>query len=432
MKASMNRIGYHYFPDTLHYREADIQFWLPRLAELGAGWLVLEASGSSAIPESFINSLQSANIQPLVHLRLPVDPLPEPSGLIPLFDAYCRWGVRRVILFDRPNSRNAWPISSWAQQDLVERFLDRFLIIAQMALSAGLQPVLPPLEPGGGYWDTAFLRTTLQTLLRRKQEHLLEQLGLAAYAWSGGHGLNWGAGGPERWPASRPYHTPPGSQDQRSVRVVDWYDAVAGAVLQRPLPLFMLQAGYAPDDTPEQQAAQALSISRLLAGEDTADPDNPADLLDPLPNSVEMAAFWLLTAKEDDPEQKLAWFDPDGNPRPPARAICEWNFARARSISPKLTLSRTIPGLHPIEHYLLLPQVSQGLSDWHLDAIRPFIRRRQPTLGFSPSEALLARNVTVLGDAVPEETLDQLRQSGCRVERISGDGTTLATTLAER
>ena len=34
MKASSNRIGLHYFPDTQHYREADIQFWLPRLTGL--------------------------------------------------------------------------------------------------------------------------------------------------------------------------------------------------------------------------------------------------------------------------------------------------------------------------------------------------------------------------------------------------------------
>jgi hypothetical protein len=432
MKASSNRIGLHYFPDTLHYREADIQFWLPRLTEMGIGWLVVEATDSCAIPESFLAALVGAHIQPLVHLRLPLDPLPDFSGITPLLEAYSRWGVRRIILFDRPNTRQGWPMASWAQQDLVERFLDRYLIIAQLALSAGLQPVLPPLEPGGSYWDTAFLRTTLQTLQRRKQEHLLNELGVAAYAWNSGHGLDWGAGGPERWPAAKPYQTPEGSQDQRGFRIADWYHAIANAVLQHPLPLFLLQADRSDDCSSDQQAAHAFAITRLLTGEEVPDPDDSANSLDPIPDSVEMSAFWLLGASTDGLYEKQAWYDLDGTPRPAALALTELNFAHLRSISPTIPQSKSIPGHHPIEHYLLLPQVSQGLSDWHLDAIRPFLRRRQPTLGFSPSEALLARNVTVIGDTVPEETLDHLRQSGCRVERINGDGMTLATTLAER
>jgi len=34
-----NRIGFHYYPDTFHYREKDLQTWLPELQGLGAGWL---------------------------------------------------------------------------------------------------------------------------------------------------------------------------------------------------------------------------------------------------------------------------------------------------------------------------------------------------------------------------------------------------------
>jgi putative cell wall-binding protein len=46
----------------------------------------------------------------------------------------------------------------------------------------------------------------------------------------------------------------------------------------------------------------------------------------------------------------------------------------------------------------------------------------------------MASRVTVLGDAqaIPEEALDKLRQAGSFVERISGDGTSIASILAER
>lgn len=431
MTASQNRIGLHYFPDTQHYREADIQFWLPRLQEIGAGWLVLQATAECAIPEVFLNALTKAKIQPLLHLRLPLDPLPEPAGLRPIFDAYARWGVRRVILFDQPNSRSAWPSSAWAQQDLVERFLDRYLIFAQMALSAGLQPVLPPLEPGGHYWDTAFLRSTLKTLQRRKQEHLLEQLGLAAYAWNNGRGLDWGAGGPERWPATRPYHTPEGSQDQRGFRIADWYQVISQAVLQRPLPTFLLQAGGFQAADPAGQAESSLAIARLLLDEEVVDPQNAENLLDPLPSAVQMAAFWLLSAPDNDPHSAGAWFDTEGQPRPVAQAFREWQVVRAQADSAPTPAAKSNSD-HPIEHYLLLPQSENGLSDWYLDAIRPYLRRHMPTFGFSAAEAALARKVTVLGDACTDDTLAALRLAGCRVERITGDGTTLATILAER
>jgi hypothetical protein len=88
----------------------------------------------------------------------------------------------------------------------------------------------------------------------------------------------------------------------------------------------------------------------------------------------------------------------------------------------------------PIKHYLLLPAYEWGVSDWHLDVIKPFVRKHQPTIGFSLAEAALAEEVTVIGgeQSFSEESLSELRSKGCRVERISGDGTSIATQLSER
>ena len=45
-------------------------------------------------------------------------------------------------------------------------------------------PVLPPLEPGGSYWDTTFLQSLMQSLVRREKTNLLDMLVVSAYAWT--------------------------------------------------------------------------------------------------------------------------------------------------------------------------------------------------------------------------------------------------------
>jgi hypothetical protein len=87
-----------------------------------------------------------------------------------------------------------------------------------------------------------------------------------------------------------------------------------------------------------------------------------------------------------------------------------------------------------INHYLLLPAFDWGVADWYLQAVRPFIKRHLPTIGFSLAEAAQAARVTVVGgtDFFPDEELASLRASGCIVERINGDGTSIATQLADR
>jgi 16S rRNA U1498 N3-methylase RsmE len=88
---------------------------------------------------------------------------------------------------------------------------------------------------------------------------------------------------------------------------------------------------------------------------------------------------------------------------------------------------------HPIAHYLLLPSYEWGIADWHLEVVRPFIKKHRPTLGFSLAEAAQAARVTVIGGEgcfAPVE-IDRLRQAGCQVRQITGDGTIIATQLAD-
>ena len=63
----MNRIGFHYFPDNQHYQQRDLKAWLPKLRDLGTGWLVLHTPVTRALPEDFIQGLLQGNIQPILH-----------------------------------------------------------------------------------------------------------------------------------------------------------------------------------------------------------------------------------------------------------------------------------------------------------------------------------------------------------------------------
>jgi hypothetical protein len=430
-----SRYGFYYFPDTLHYRENDIHTWIPELRSLGASWLTVLAPIDRAIPESFLRQVIAQGIQPIIHLPLSTSVSGSWADSGVFFDAYSHWGVKYLALFDRPNLLSNWSPSDWAQRNLVERFLDIFIPIAQRALSAGLIPVFPPLEPGGDYWDTAFLFSALQGLHRRGEQSLLDQLALSAYAWSGNRSPNWGAGGPERWPKTRPYCTPENSEDHLGFRIFDWYLAVSEAVLGKRLPVILLGAGSRIGDQPDKQSPavdvqahtwQNSTLIRIISGR--------SQEYDPIPPEVLTCNFWLLSATEDDPEVNNAWYKPDQEQLPIVALLKQWVSNGVDDPSPTskyLSASGAyIGGTRPISHYLLLPTFEWGVADWHLDAIRPFINKFQPTIGFSPVEASHAKKVTVVGgaSAVPDSIIDGLLAAGCIVEQISGDGMNIATS----
>jgi hypothetical protein len=429
-----NRYGFYYFPDTLHYGETDLHSWIPELHALGAAWLTLLAPIDRAIPESFLRQIIDNGLQPVIHL--PLSPASSGSSADAgiFFDAYSHWGVKYLALFDRPNLRKNWSPSDWAQRNLVERFLDIFIPIAQRALTTGLMPVFPPLEPGGDYWDTAFLYSALQGLHRRGEQKLLDQLALSAYAWSSNRSPNWGAGGPERWPMTRPYSTPQNSEDQLGFRIFDWYLAISEAALGKRLPIILLGAGSRIGDQLDLQSPavdvqahtwQNSTLVQIMTGH--------SQEYDPVPPEVLTCNFWLLSTTEGDPEASNAWYKADKEQLPIVSMLKQWvSSGGADPNSSSKYLSRSgsyIGGARPISHYLLLPTFEKGVADWHLDAIRPFINKFQPTIGFSPVEASHAKKVTVVGgnSSVPESIIDGLLAAGCIVEQISADGMNIAS-----
>ncbi len=429
------RLGFHYFPDTLHYRESDLQAWLPELRALGASWVTLIAPQDRCIPEQFIRGMLKADIQPILQFQLPLNGKLKPENLGLLFETYARWGVHYASLFDRPNVRDSWPAYAWMQRDLVERYLDLYLPLAEASCNAGLIPVFSPLEPGGDYWDTAFLRGALEGIYRRGYSQILEKMVLGAYAWTYNRTLNWGAGGPERWPGARPYSTPDGEEDQLGFRIFDWYQAISQAVLGEKRPILLMGAGCRMDeaDTDPQveageHAKRNLAVAQVMTGR------FKKGMYEPVPAEVLAGNFWLLAAAPDSPQANQAWFQPEGKTLPAVGALRQWMAEQIDSVKASQTKSNPerTANKHPIKHYLLLPKYDWGIADHHLEAVRPFVKKHTPTIGFSTEEAFHAARVTVIGgpEMFPDETLSRLRSSGCVVERVNGDGTSIATQLA--
>lgn len=425
--AATGRLGIHYFPNTAHYHAADLEQWLPKLSKLGVSWIVLRAPADRAIPEEFILGLIQAGLQPILHFQLGLEKSAALEDLAPLFEAYANWGVQHVALFDRPNLRGSWPATGWTQRGLVDRFLDIFTPVAQAAIDAGLTPIFPPLEPGGDYWDTAFLRAALESLHERGEEDLLNKLALGSYAWVGDKPIIWGAGGPERWPATLPYSTPENSQDQRGFHIFDWYNAISAAAIGRELPIVILAAGVQRESGKELDADFATKTIKMA---EAMQLDPKKNSLECVPANVLACNFWVLAAPivPGLKENESAWFAVNGKEKDIAKEWIFWRTgerARDKQVADQVMtqVEVVVPSLplaasetYAIRHYLLLPSA----EDWPLESIKPFVIQHQPTIGYSIEEAKRAARVTLAGglQSFSDELIRTLIQAGCQVENL--------------
>lgn len=426
-----NRLGFHYFPDTLHYRTEDLNQFLPFLVRLGAGWITLQSHPDRAIPEPFLNALIDKNITPIIHIPMPVRTAPGIHNLRVLFQAYAHWGIKKLAVFDRPNQKQAWDPSSWSRKDLVERFLDIYLPVVEDSIEAGLEPVFPPLEPGGDYWDIVFLRSAIQGMLRRGGQKLIDKLSLSAYAWTYGRDLFWGKGGPEQWPDSRPYFTPEKSQDQLGFHIFDWYLSTVKSVLGHELPIFLLAAGCRKIDCTngeETQAQRNLREQTNLRLYYLVEKSQQVHHI--LPNSVRSCNFWLLSSPDSSPDAEDVWIREKGEPN----QIVDLITKRDTSIKN--------PGTEPgasscqqksseIGHYILLPEESWYGQDWLYQAAKPLVDSRPVQWGASVEQALNARRITIIGKSrwLGESFFSELHAAGKVIEEIYGDGILIATRL---
>jgi hypothetical protein len=429
----MTTLGFHYFPDEMHYRQADAQAWLPELLAMDARWLTLTGSLTRAIPEPFVRQLIEAGIEPVIHL--PSVPLERDalavttSTLSMLFKTYARWGVKYVVPFAEPNTRAAWPSAAWGQAGLVQRFVDMLLPLLEAQAEAGLQPIFPPLKAGGEYWDTAFLEGALAGLATRGKQGLAQQMTIAVNLWTFNRPLDWGAGGKQRWANTRPYLTPPGSQDQRGFRIFEWYDQIVREQLGASLPFLCLAGGPRLGDRTDANYPPVTELWHASCIQQIVQMMHDALIS---PNLLNVS-FWLLAAPEGSPFAPEAWIQPGGSMLPAVQALKNMSRYGQRPQRRQLDESKSlnVPGAtgngdKPLKHYMLLPLFEWGVSEWHWQAALTYVKAHRPVCGFSAEEAARAQRVTLLGNeqGISSEVEEALRQAGCAVERIvpAGDG----------
>jgi hypothetical protein len=409
MTPAIPRLGYVYRNDDRHYTQDDLRIWFPMLISLNTRWLTLYASSERTVPEHFLGGIIDAGIEPVILIRGKLGEA-NPHALHPLLRSYARWGARYVVVYDRPNLRGCWNTAEWNRRGIVERFLDRTIPLLEYQQSLGLKPVFAPLEPGGDYWDTAFLRSAFESFARRGKSNLLESLHLGVYTWTYDKPLGWGAGGPSRWPEARPYHTPPNCQDQIGFRAFEWYADIAVQTIGRVPSMLVIAGGAVPDlaketDHNTAQIEQNVSILRALSGAD-------------IPEYVLNFAFYCLAADSEQPGSNAGWFTKEAQPKPIVEAIQKVLSSREKkpaSVTPK-----------SLDHYVLLPNDVELKSA--LTELTGFIQQHRPVLGFSENEARMAGKVTLVGgeSKFPRTLERELADAGCVVDRITTRPETLA------
>ncbi len=395
MSLSQQQLGFHYYPDTDHYNSSDLDDWLPVLKSAGASWLTLRANASSPVPRLFLEGLLQNGIQPIVHVTDLVGTLRMAQVYTNLKD-YVDSGVEIVIFYDRPNMRASWPASSWSHEGLVTRFVDTLTPVLEAQVEMGLKPTIPPLEPGGDYWDTAFLESCLALLTKRTSEDVMAGLTLTTYMWSYGKPLDWGQGGHRKWPEARPYSSPEGSQDQRGFQINDWYQEIAERITGHRLPTIVVAGGAGPSQaysSPEAIQIGNNEVARYLAEEGVSD-------------EILNFCFYPLTTAENHQDFPAAWYLP----------------VESKQVSEKEdgAVEVTVPCGKPIQHYVLIGLSNQvnGLQVWN--AIAPPIISARATVGFSLEEARHAARVSIVGNyqTMPGEIDAELLAGGATVERF--------------
>ena len=326
--ASDTGIGFHWFPDALHYDKAWMKRFGAELKALGTSWLVAHSGISEPLPAHFVKELKARSIEPIAHLRTPFVAPVDLSELNKSAGQHAEMGVRYILLYDAPNQRGEW--TKWPGASAADTFMDFALpALETLAQVEGLIPLFPPLQPGGDINDLLFLDRCLEILAARGSANLKGKLALAIRNEPGNKPLTWGQGGSRAWPASIPGHCPEGSEDHNGFRLYEWYQQIAEKRLGRPVLMAAVRNGPLVGDRPHPAfpAVDNASHASIASGMAQAMMENQVPLY------VLNTAFWLLSAEDGDPFAAHRWYRPDGAAALPASIkVLKGLAKRARSM----------------------------------------------------------------------------------------------------
>ena len=442
-------IGFNFCTDESQYRDDEIRFWIDELVQLGASWLVLPSTLEQAVPSAFLRELIAHDIEPVIRIVIRPIRAIDPSAFSELCREYASQGVHYLHVYQEPNLATEWTAADWCLPGLPRRFSDLLVPALGQIAEAGLFPLVSPLAPGGHYWDLTFLEQLLKDVAKQAPGTVVDRLGICVHNYASNLPLEWGQGGPRCWPLARPYTTPPEYEDHQGFRLYEWYDAIVRRRLGDSFPLIAGETGLVPGT---QNHAGFPPIGDALHAERSAKIARMA-LDDELPEYLFNVAFWTLNAGKSDPVDYHAWYKRDGTRLPTVDALKALPKHPRQAPEPTVTFEKVVPFdvtvdvpaylLDPvdvgeeleipaagsdrrtIDHYVLFLSFSErSTGDWsprHMIAgALEYLAVFEPTVGFRLAEAQQARRVTVIGDDTVKlvEIEEELRQSGCLVERI--------------
>ncbi len=430
----INRIGLHFFSDTDHYQVKDLTLWLSEFKQMKISWLVLESPVNYAIPEEFIKNVINQGITPIIYFNMRVNSSTKPDDLRVILASYARWGIKYIVLFNSPNLKRNWEEGTWSQADLVDRFIDRYVGFTDLVISLGMIPVFSPLQPGGDYWDTTFLKKYLLTLQQRRLVSLLSGIHIAVSAQSFDKPIDWGKGGSSSWAPKMPYSdvVSEDSQDHIGMQTWEWYTEIVHSITKTVPKIFLFWYG-ASNVLEKSQLDSKLSLEQLidLANMDpsSGDPETKGLVFG---ENVIACNLWLLSSQGKETESKAS--QTENWQSQGMQAINRIKTYQAQQISHSspedLPVAKKIADwVYPINHYLLLPSFDWGVPEHILELVRPIIRESRLTIGFSLSEASLARKVTIWNEnnAFSDDDINFLKRSGCEIDEKIINGINLAT-----
>ncbi len=417
MREKLQNLGFTYFSTPKSYLNTQLTEWLDAIRNLGASSIIFQSDFSRAIPEDPFLIANEYGLSPIVHFVPELPKAKDFNKASILLDVYAKRGVQKVILGSQPNVKSAWPSSGWQFENLVDQFLDRFIPLAHYAVQIGMKPILPPLQPGGDFWDTSFIALVFSGLKSRQVDKVLNQLIISSFGHTFGKSLSWGKGGPERWTGSKPYKTPDGQEDQKGFYNFEWYQSIAERELMRPVPAIILEAGFSGSNTKQEPPERTIvTIKKIMhaisKNQEKGNSDDEIKL-----NRLLQGCFFSLDKLNGSMQGELSvqgLYKLFGEPEA-AKIVQDFDLDNQKIIS----------------HYLLLPTHANSISDAILNKVRPVIKKYRPTIGFSLVEASFAEKVSVYPDPImfPEEVINQLRRAGCKVEILPDSGIEIATML---
>ena len=435
------KLGFHYYKDAGHFDDPSLDYWLPKLQAAGTSWLVVYAPDKSEIPENFIQRLRDVRIEPIIVLNYSISEPPSIQIFQQRMAYYHSIGIHMVQFFNRPNMRSSWNAEDWIKPGLVSRFVRRFADYATACVREKVIPLFPMLEPGGDYWDLAFLQSSIKQIRKEFSDSLLSNLVFTASAGLNRHPLSWNENGPSAYPPAVPYSD--SQVDHRGFYLFRWYEEILKKEIGKSVPLMLMNAGlWDPsagifDVVTKESKQQYLNILNLLQ-DITVKPDNaiPSYILSccvyKLPTAESLSASVPASGSvaenlfgkdlKSGAEQGIPFY------KKIPEAIRSFNsklIVSVKQIGTNIATTykyaaRLFQGGR-LKEYFLLPEVNSLFTEEQLNTIRQYIKMHKCSSGNDLNEALASKNVIMIDDQAlyPAYMLRQLQDRGCAVHTVS-------------